>query len=845
MSSISPAKPQETEDEYSVEYSFAIEYSGPALTYNIPKAVPVDVDQIPVASIASSESILADLSLPIIHPIVNSDRLSKKLSGEYKLGNKSSLPLESTSHMGKFCGAQIASSGSLGLSDSHDNSPELSGTSDIEDLEDGDEEGLILGDDASTGYEFEDDGCVDEGPRHLKKPSIVTFHDPESSNEPEVILGRPEIKPRLKKGCCYHCLKRNLLSEKEGCIVCNAKYCGDCVIRAMGSMPEGRKCIACISKPINESNRGLLGKPSRLLRQLFIDLEIKNIMQSEMLCKANQLPPTLVYVNGKPLCRDEFNLLLTCPYPPKKVKPGRYWYDKTAGYWGKEGQKPCQIISAELAIGGEISLDCSNGKAKVVINKREITKAERQMLQWAKIRCEGRPSFWLGADGSLQEEGMNNVIAKIWDKSGIRLLCSMLSLPIPPQSAEPLKNEVEVVPNDLIYEKPQKMLLVGSDDLATSIIFKQARMVHNVHFTDDEREEIKTTIQSSLYTHLGIVLEGREQFEEEFSLETSENSGVYSLSPKLGKFSDWLVQVMVSGNLEIIFTTASREYAPRIEELLKDRAFQAAYSRMNELHMVPRVAKYILDRGIEISRVDYEPSETDILYADGITSSNGLTSMEFSFPKPTQDSCLEPAEPKDPWQRKYQLVRIHSKSLGENCKWLEMFEETDLVIYSVSLNDYDQFSLDKNGVSMNKMLQSKKLFENMVTHRLFRHKNFLLLLTDFNLLEEKIEQAPLTLCEWFQDFNPVISHHPKSDISIHANTSLAHRAFQYIGMKFKMLFRSVTGLKLYVLMASGLEPKSVGEALKYAREILNWEEEKPKFSVHDSSIYSNEASTST
>ena len=35
---------------------------------------------------------------------------------------------------------------------------------------------------------------------------------------------------------------------------------------------------------------------------------------------------------------------------------------------------------------------------------------------------------------------------------------------------------------------------------------------------------------------------------------------------------------------------------------------------------------------VDISRVEYKPSDLDILYADGITSANGLASTEFIFP---------------------------------------------------------------------------------------------------------------------------------------------------------------------------------------------------------------------
>ncbi|PQM33220.1 extra-large guanine nucleotide-binding protein 1-like [Prunus yedoensis var. nudiflora] len=114
--------------------------------------------------------------------------------------------------------------------------------------------------------------------------------------------------------------------------------------------------------------------------------------------------------------------------------------------------------------------------------------------------------------------------------------------------------------------------------------------------------------------------------------------------------------------------------------------------------------------------------------------------MEFSFPLSPGNSNLDPAYQRDPSLR-YQLIRVHHSSLGGNCKLVEMFEDVDVVLFCVALTDYDEFSVDSNGVSMNKMMASKQLFENIVTHPALDHKDFLLILNKFDLLEEKIDEA--------------------------------------------------------------------------------------------------------
>ncbi|MBA0734959.1 hypothetical protein Gogos_018846 [Gossypium gossypioides] len=922
--------PSEENDE-DQQYSFAVEYTGPPVTYDIPRAVPINVEKIPVAAVVSKVPLSnTELHIPVVPPILAPDRnkFSKELllqptvsptsviafeervsedtnncllSGElssYESGELAELIINNDSSsrgLAAVCSVSNEHSSKIDSCDSFDKSrgsssrARISNDDDLNQADWGSNESVLSLDYPSSRVSSLKTGdCNNESNGDVRRPQVVTFRDIESDDGLDEDFSQDEVQAQVfrvkrepqtkgKKGSCYRCFKGNRFTEKEVCIVCDAKYCSNCVLRAMGSMPEGRKCVTCIGFPIDELKRGGLGKCSRMLKRLLNDLEVRQIMKAEKLCEANQLPPEYICVNGQALSYEELAILQRCPNPPKKLKPGNYWYDKVSGLWGKEGQKPSKIISPHLNVGGSIRPDASNGNTQVFINGREITKVELRMLQLAGVQVAGNPHFWVNEDGSYQEEGQKNTKGYIWGKAGTKLVCAVLSLPVPSKSSNSCEEQLKSmtsrsVPDYLEQRTLQKVLLVGSAGSGSSTIFKQAKILYkDVPFSEDERENIKLTIQTNVYGYLGILLEGRERFEEESlaemrkrisSKETEPEAGscdgadsktIYSIGPRLKSFSDWLLKTMVSGNLEAIFPAATREYAPLVEELWKHAAIQETYNRRNELEMLPSVASYYLERVDEILKTDYEPSDLDILYAEGVTSSNGLACVDFSFPQSSPDENIDTAEQHDSLLRLvpilsahlrfawYQLIRVQARGFGENCKWLEMFEDVGMVIFCVSLSDYDQHSAD----GTNKMLLSKKFFETIVTHPTFEQMDFLLILNKFDIFEEKVERVPLTRCEWFDDFHPLISRHctNTNSNSINNNPTLGQLAFHYVAVKFKRLYSSLTGRKLYVSHVKGLEPNSVDAALKFAREILKWDEERINFSLSEHSFYSTEASS--
>nr|DAD35844.1 TPA_asm: hypothetical protein HUJ06_006484 [Nelumbo nucifera] len=849
-------------DEEHLDYSIAVEYHGPPVPFEVPKVEPLDIDSLSIRSSSlvsvSEYAPVAKVVAPIIPVAPKASRFNRILigggSGESRRSPQVESPRSSVTRTRTESQGDEPRESDFG-DEGADEASSLGGSSSVREANSPTRSPLV-GSPKATGagrrvaFNTADDWGDEEEEEELPstRSSVVDQ------------AGAPAVVQR-KKNVCSRCGKGNRLKERETCLVCDARYCSNCVLKAMGSMPEGRKCVSCIGKPINESKRSSLGKSSRMLSRLCSPLEVRQIMKAEKECSANQLRPEQLIVNGRPLRQEELADILGCAYPPQKLKPGRYWYDKDSGLWGKEGEKPDRIISSKLNVGGKLQPDASNGNTQVFINGREITKIELRMLKLANVQCPRDTHFWVYDDGSYEEEGQNNIKGNIWGKASTRFICSLFSLPVPPGNAPGQREDATTfssrsVPEYLEQRRVQKLLLLGLEGSGTSTIFKQAKFLHG-SFTPEERQNIKLMIQSNMYRYLSILLEGRERFEEEVLMRKKDTAldaedsdpgecganeskqCIYSINQRLKHFSNWLLEIMAMGDLDAFFPAATREYAPVVDEIWKDPALQETYKRRDELHFLPDVANYFLDRAIEISSNEYEPSEKDILYAEGVTQSNGVAFLEFTLDghSPMSEIYHENFECPPP-QTRYQLIRASSKGLYDGCKWLEMFEDVRAVVFCVALSDYDQLWSHGMGPMYNRMIASRDLFESVVRHPCFMDTPFILLLNKYDAFEEKINRVSLTVCEWFGDFSPVKPHHN--------NHSLAHQAYFYVAMKFKDLYASITNRKLFVWQTRAREHSTVDEAFKYIREVLKWEDEKDdNYGIGgEDSFYSTDISSS-
>ncbi|KAL2642243.1 hypothetical protein R1flu_009830 [Riccia fluitans] len=662
-----------------------------------------------------------------------------------------------------------------------------------------------------------------------------------------------EIPPQQRrKGECWLCRKGHWLTDKEACLVCSAKYCYNCILTAMESMPEGRKCKQCVGKPVDETRRSSIGKPSRLLNRLLCPQEVQQIMKAEKECAANQLKAEQVWVNDRQLTAEELAVLLGCPNPPQKLKPGRYWYDKQCGLWGKDGERPDKLITPELKVGGNLSEKASKGTTQVYMNGRELGRLELKMLKFAGVHCTPKTYLLVDPDGSYLEEGTKKSKGNIWKKTSIRFLYPFFSLPTPGPSPRNTKDDQRdcpdvYLPDYIAQNKVHKLLLLGHEGSGRSTVFKQTKFLFKDGFEHEEKQKMKAMIQCNIFRYASILLEGRERFEEdddelvestsygsENNFIENESAGVrrniYALDERLKKQADFFLEVMAEGELEAFFPASSREYAPVVEELWRDPALKATYKRKDELIGLPDSADYFLDKVMEFSSNEYVPSDEDILLSEGLAQGSGLAEVEFSLDD--SNPLYQDAESSSP--ERYQLIKVGGNGMAEGCKWLDMFEDVHAVIFCVAISDYDQVCPDVDGVLRSRLRQTE-LFDSVLKHPVLKEKPYVLLLNKYDLFEDKFcKDVPLTTCEWFTDFKPVGASQMTPQMQ-------AQLAYTYVVHKYKELF-AISGHKVFTFKLVATEQEKVFGAFQYVRETLKWKDNSA-YDLLEESSYSTDLSS--
>jgi len=165
-----------------------------------------------------------------------------------------------------------------------------------------------------------------------------------------------------------------------------------------------------------------------------------------------------------------------------------------------------------------------------------------------------------------------------------------------------------------------------------------------------------------------------------------------------------------------------------------------------------------LDR---LAEVNYLPTKEDVLHARVRT--NGVVEIQFS---PLGES-----------KRGGEVYRLYDVGgqRNERRKWIHLFEGVNAVIFCVAISEYDQVLFEDE--TKNRMMETKELFDWVLKQRCFEKTSFMLFLNKFDIFERKIQKVPLSVCEWFKDYQPTAPG--KQEVE---------HAYEFVKKKFEELY---------------------------------------------------------
>eukprot|EP01103_Thecamoeba_quadrilineata_P012459 TRINITY_DN3216_c0_g1_i1.p1 TRINITY_DN3216_c0_g1~~TRINITY_DN3216_c0_g1_i1.p1 ORF type:complete len:355 (+),score=87.60 TRINITY_DN3216_c0_g1_i1:141-1205(+) len=256
------------------------------------------------------------------------------------------------------------------------------------------------------------------------------------------------------------------------------------------------------------------------------------------------------------------------------------------------------------------------------------------------------------------------------------------------------------------YTRNFKMLLLGAGDSGKSTIAKQMRIIHLNGFPPEERKKWKAIIHSNILTYTKLLIGQLHKFELSYK------------NPANVEFESHFLQL---SDMETI--TLTMDLAEMIVSLWEDEAIQETWERNSEFQISDSAA-YFLPRSKDFAQMDYLVSDEDVLLTRVKTT--GIVEIEFEV-----DNEL------------FKMVDVGGQR-SERKKWIHCFQDVAALLFVVALNEYN-LTLEENS-NVNRMVESLKLFDDMINNMWFKSTNVILFLNKTDLFEEKIQKVDLNVC---------------------------------------------------------------------------------------------------
>ncbi|PWZ02427.1 putative guanine nucleotide-binding protein alpha-2 subunit [Testicularia cyperi] len=257
-----------------------------------------------------------------------------------------------------------------------------------------------------------------------------------------------------------------------------------------------------------------------------------------------------------------------------------------------------------------------------------------------------------------------------------------------------------------------KLLLLGAGESGKSTILKSMRIIHQIPFTDVERENYRRLVFLNLVQGMKTILDAMEEWEFDFS--SPANSSHISLFVSYPDIAE-----------DEPFPAV---YLPALRQLWADDGVQAVYKRGNEA-AIPENMTYYFDELDRLFQPDYMPTDADILRCRNKTT--GIIETTF----PLQD-------------RLYRIFDVGGQR-SERKKWIHCFENVTAVLFLVSLSGYDSCLVEDK--DSNQMQEALMLFDSICNSKWFARTSMILFLNKVDIFRTKIMYSSVT--QYFPDYD--------------------------------------------------------------------------------------------
>nr|XP_039256401.1 guanine nucleotide-binding protein G(i) subunit alpha-like [Styela clava] len=267
-----------------------------------------------------------------------------------------------------------------------------------------------------------------------------------------------------------------------------------------------------------------------------------------------------------------------------------------------------------------------------------------------------------------------------------------------------------------------KIILLGTGGSGKTTIAKQMRILAQNSFSEKERNEYKSTIYNGMLRSIKTLLPAMSALKIAF--ESNE------------RLSD--AQIVLHKNY-VEISELSPELVTAMRNLVCDSGFKSCFEMLDNF----QEEEFFTYFSKEIDRITdpaYVPTLEDILHIN--IKSTGIFTYDCSYE-----------------ELDFTFVETSGRRT-ERKKWIHTFDEVDIVLFCVSMSDYNQVLLENE--ETNCMTESLKLFQSICNNTILKESKFVLLLNKKDVLNEKVRR-----CAFGQHFDEFKGENAYETVSLY------------------------------------------------------------------------------